>query len=51
MRERALYVGGRLDLGPASGGGTEVTFDVPIEVEGDRRVAPAAPTGGEPRLS
>lgn len=33
MRERALYVGGRLTLGPRSGGGTEVTFEVPVNGE------------------
>jgi two-component system sensor histidine kinase UhpB len=30
MRERAMFVGGRLDLLEADGGGTEVRFEVPV---------------------
>ena len=30
MRERALHVGGRLSIGAAPGGGTEVVLDVPL---------------------
>jgi two-component system sensor histidine kinase UhpB len=31
MRERAVFVGGRLELGDRNGEGTEVRFEVPIE--------------------
>jgi two-component system sensor histidine kinase UhpB len=34
MRERAMFVGGRLDLTSAEDGGTEVRFQVPIEDAG-----------------
>jgi two-component system sensor histidine kinase UhpB len=30
MQERALHIGGRLTVHPASGGGTEVVLDVPV---------------------
>jgi two-component system, NarL family, sensor histidine kinase UhpB len=30
MRERALHIGGRLDVRAAPGGGTEVVLDVPV---------------------
>jgi two-component system sensor histidine kinase UhpB len=29
MRERALLIGGRIDIGPAAGGGTQITLHVP----------------------
>ena len=34
MRERALHIGGRLDVHAALGGGTEVVLDVPVPEEG-----------------
>jgi two-component system, NarL family, sensor histidine kinase UhpB len=34
MRERALHIGGRLDVHAAPGGGTEVVLDVPVPEEG-----------------
>jgi two-component system sensor histidine kinase UhpB len=33
MRERAVLVGARFDIGSSPGGGTRVTFDVPLEHE------------------
>jgi two-component system sensor histidine kinase UhpB len=33
MRERALLVGGRIDIGPAAGGGTEVALRVPVAAQ------------------
>jgi two-component system, NarL family, sensor histidine kinase UhpB len=29
MRERAMLIGARIAIGPASGGGTEITLQVP----------------------
>jgi two-component system sensor histidine kinase UhpB len=34
MRERALLIGGRIDIGPAAGGGTQITLQVPTNHPG-----------------